>query len=216
MLIVLAVLLLSTPAYADDIVYRAAITDKKQIALTFDDGPHPGRTPEILDILERYNIKATFFLIGENVEYYPDIVKREIASGHEVGNHTYSHATLNQLTEVEIEEEILKFENALFKLTDYPLYLIRPPCGVLGENLKSTVGKSNYKIILWSIDTRDWAHTSVDDICNNIISNAKSGDIILMHDYITGTSPTPKVLEKIIPILLEDGFEFVTVSELLN
>lgn len=204
------------PVASKEVVYRATINDKKQIALTFDDGPHPVRTPEILDILDRYSIKATFFLIGENIEYYPEVVKREIMSGHEIGNHTYSHAQLDKLTKAEIENEITKFENSLLKHYDYCPSLIRPPCGSFGDSFKTAVEDLNYKIILWSIDTRDWSHTPADKITKNILSKAKSGDIILMHDYITGTSPTPQVLETIIPKLLEEGYEFVTVSELLS
>ncbi len=207
---------LSLPASGENIIYRAASGNKKQIALTFDDGPHPTKTPQILDILNKYDIKATFFLIGKNIEYYPDIVKREINEGHEIGNHTYSHAQLDKLTKEAIEKEISDFENTLSCLCDYAPSIIRPPCGSFGNELKSAVEKINYKIVLWSIDTRDWSHTPADIITNNILSKAKSGDIILMHDYITGDSPTPAVLEVIIPNLIEAGYEFVTVSELIN
>lgn len=192
------------------------MNSKKQIALTFDDGPHPYRTPQILDILDKYNIKATFFLIGKNVEYYPEVVHREINSGHEIGNHTYSHAQLNKLQVDEIKEELSSFENALSKVSDYQSSIIRPPCGCYSEALCTAANESNYKIILWSIDTKDWAHTPVDTISENILKKVKSGDIILMHDYIAGDSPTPKVLEIIIPKLLSEGYEFVTVSELIK
>ena len=208
--------LLNFTSSSKEIVYRATINNKKQIALTFDDGPHPVRTPEILDILDKYGIKATFFLIGQNIEYYPEIITREIQSGHEIGNHTYSHARLDKMTCTEIENEINKFESALSKYYDYCPSLIRPPCGYFGNSFKSTIEDLNYKIILWSIDTRDWSHTPADKIIDDILSKAKSGDIILMHDYITGTSPTPTVLEAIIPKLINEGYEFVTVSELLS
>lgn len=208
--------LLHITSSSKEIVYRATMNNKKQIALTFDDGPHPVRTPEILDILDKYSIKATFFLIGQNIEYYPEIIKREIQSGHEIGNHTYSHAQLDKMTCAEIENEINKFENSLSKYYNYCPSLIRPPCGSFGDTFKSAIEDLNYKIILWSIDTRDWSHTPANKIIDNILSKVKSGDIILMHDYITGTSPTPAVLEAIIPKLIDEGYEFVTVSELLS
>ncbi len=213
---ILLAVALSLTASGENIIYRAASGDKKQIALTFDDGPHPTKTPQILDILNKYDIKATFFLIGKNIENYPDIVKREISEGHEIGNHTYSHAQLDKLTKADIEKEIREFETTLSSLCDYTPSIIRPPCGSFGNELKNAVEKINYKIILWSIDTRDWSHTPADTIIDNILSKAKSGDIILMHDYITGDSPTPAVLEAIIPRLIEEGYEFVTVSELID
>lgn len=215
-LIAAAICIFTLTSSGKDVIFQATINDKKQIALTFDDGPHPYRTPQILDILEKYDIKATFFLIGKNVEYYPDVVSREISLGHEIGNHTYSHAQLSKLTEDKINEELSAFENALSKVSDYHASIIRPPCGCYSEALCTAANESNYKIILWSIDTKDWAHTPVDKIVENILTKVKSGDIILMHDYIAGDSPTPKVLEIIIPRLLDEGYEFVTVSELIK
>ena len=208
--------ILTLTSSGKEVIFQATINDKKQIALTFDDGPHPYRTPQILDILDKYNIKATFFLIGKNIEYYPEVVNREISAGHEIGNHTYSHSQLDKLKKDEIKEEISVFENALSKVSDYHTSIIRPPCGCYSEALCAVANETNHKIILWSIDTKDWAHTPVNTIVENILTNAKSGDIILMHDYIAGDSPTPKVLEIIIPKLLSEGYEFVTVSELIK
>ena len=208
-------ILLHTNASAE-IIFSAKSDSRNLIALTFDDGPHPGRTPEILDILDKYNIKATFFLVGQNIDYYPQTAKAILDHGHEIGNHTYSHKVLDKCTKSEIEYELNKFNNSLSAISDYKATLMRPPCGSISETLKNTMSVNNTDIILWSIDTKDWAHTDYMTIANNVIENAESGDIILMHDFISGKSPTPESLNIIIPELLKRNFTFVTVSELLK
>ncbi len=207
---------LSLPAHADNNVYRNVNNENMQIALTFDDGPHPGRTPEILDILEKYNIKATFFVIGENVNYYPEVFQRIVAEGHEIGNHTYSHKVLTDCNEKDLKEEIELFNKALENYEPKPILNIRPPEGGYGNCLKEFASLNDYNIVLWSVDTMDWAHRSVENIVETVLSETSGGDIILMHDFISGKSPTPDALEIIIPKLIERGFEFVTVSELIK
>lgn len=187
-----------------------------QIALTFDDGPHPGRTPEILDILDQFNIKATFFVIGQNIKYYPDVFDRLVKSGHEIGNHTFTHSSLANSTTDIISKEIGLFEKTISEFNCPKTSNIRPPGGLYNDHLKKYAEDNNYNIILWSVDTMDWSHKSVDDIVDNILTNTNGGDIILMHDYISGKSTTPEALKEVIPILLERGFEFVTISELIN
>lgn len=203
------------PSSADNVVYRNASVSNMQIALTFDDGPHPGRTPEILDILERHKIKATFFVVGQNVQYYPDVFKRTVDEGHEIGNHTHSHKVLKPFTDNTIEE-IDSFNKAINEIYKKDVNILRPPEGKYDSNLSVFAKENDYKIVLWSIDTLDWTHRSPESITNTVINEIKGGDIILMHDYISGKSPTPEALETIIPMLLERGFEFVTVSELLK
>ena len=187
-----------------------------EIALTFDDGPHPGRTPEILDILEKYQVKATFFVIGQNVEYYPEVFKRTVDEGHEIGNHTFSHSVLKSSNAKVIEKEIHDFNNAVHSVYNKDVLTIRPPEGEFSDSLRTFAQENDYKIILWSVDTLDWTHRSPEKIAETVLNETDSGDIILMHDYICGKSPTPEALEIIIPKLLERGFEFVTVSELLK
>lgn len=201
---------------AENIIYHQVSTDNMQIALTFDDGPHPGRTPEILDILKQFNVKATFFVIGQNVKYYPDIFDRLISDGHEIGNHTFTHCSLENSSDDIIKKEFEDFEKIIAEHKCKKTCLFRPPGGLYNNFLRKYAEINNYDIILWSVDTMDWSHKSVDDIVNNILSNTNCGDIILMHDYISGKSPTPQALKKVIPILLERGYEFVTVSDLIH
>ncbi len=210
------VVILTVSSYALGNVYHRVSNDNMQIALTFDDGPHPGRTPEILDILEKYNIKATFFVVGQNVENYPEVFKRAVAEGHEIGNHTFSHRTLGSCSEDAITEEMEQFNKTIAEYGKTPTANLRPPGGIYGDTLREFAESNGYNIVLWSVDTLDWAHKDVDNIVNNVLSNTDGGDIILMHDYISGKSPTPEALEIIIPQLLDRGFEFVTVSELIK
>lgn len=197
-------------------VHRSGRSDEMTIALTFDDGPHPKYTDKILSILEKYHIHATFFVVGENVEHYPEVTKRVIEAGHELGNHTYSHADLSKISYREGCEEIMSAENAIFEENEYSTRLLRPPGGLYNDTIFKIADRLGYSVILWTVDTRDWAHNSVDNIVKKVLSETKNGDIILFHDYISKKSPTPEALEKIIPLLIEKGFKFVTVTELLG
>lgn len=218
--VLIALILLTSTAFSTNVkskpVYHCNRNNSNRIAITFDDGPHPKHTPEILDILEENNVKATFFLIGQNVKNYPDCAKRILRDGHEVGNHTYSHRVLKSLTREKIEKEITEMENQLSKIANYHPKLIRPPCGMYNDALVKTADETGYKIILWSIDTKDWAHSSTESIVSNVVTNVRGGDIILFHDYISGEDGTPDALKVIIPKLKSMGYEFVTVSELLQ
>ena len=199
-----------------DIVFYFKRNDNMEIALTFDDGPHPYYTPKILDILDKYDIKATFFMIGENVEYYPSAAEEVRARGHEIGNHTYHHKKLKSLTDKDILKEVTSCEDALFALGEYRSNLLRPPEGSMSESLTGLLDELGYRIILWDLDTKDWAHTPPAEISRHILDDIQSGDIILMHDFIGHNSPTPEALEMFIPVLLERGYKFVTVGELLQ
>lgn len=204
-----------TFAAASDVVYSWQSNDKR-IALTFDDGPHPRYTREILDILDEYGIRATFFFIGVNVEAYPESAKMVVSRGHEIGNHTYSHKNLRDLTYEETCQEIDLGEGAVLEITGQRTCLMRPPEGKMGDALLVAAGERNYNVICWSVDTMDWAHTPTEAIVQNVLTSTEAGDIILCHDYVSGESPTPAALRQIIPVLLERGYEFVTVSELID
>ncbi len=202
--------------YDGDVLYSCCQTQSKKIALTFDDGPHPVYTPEILGILEEYGVKATFFVVGQNAEYYPELVKKEVDSGHEVGNHTFSHANLRNGTYETVSGEIARTERMIYENTDFRSRLLRPPEGIYSQIVCDAAADFDYTIVLWSVDTRDWAHTPSEVIAEHVLSEVQGGDIILLHDFIGKDSPTPEALRLIIPRLLEKGYKFVTVSELLS
>lgn len=209
-----AILLTSLRADDSTAVYRHDNTSKR-IALTFDDGPHYKYTGEILDILKEYGAKATFFVVGELAERYPELVLRELAERHEVGNHTWSHPKMAKLTSDQLKNEILRTERLLNEIADYRPKLFRPPEGSFKKSSEELAEANDYTLILWTVDTRDWAHTPVEQIVEMVENDTEAGSIILCHDFIGRDSPTPDALRKFIPALLDKGFEFVTVSELL-
>ena len=203
-------------AQADQPVIRSGNPNSMKIALTFDDGPHPYKTDAVLDILARYGIRATFFVVGENVSYYPEPLKRAVALGHEIGNHTYHHALLSKECEKTTLEEIEKTEEIIFRTAGYRTTLFRPPEGAYDECSLNVVKSKDYRVILWTVDSRDWENTSAEAMVTNALQNVKGGSILLFHDYMGKRSNTLEAIEILIPKLLSQGYEFVTVSELLE
>ena len=193
--------------------------EEKLIALTFDDGPHPQYTEEILDILKEYDAKATFFVLGKFAELYPEIIKRQSREGHEIGNHTYSHIDIKKSTKDKLLDEYEKTQNIIAKLTDNKPKLFRPPYGSFNNNTIDIVEMDNSIIVLWSShqDSKDWSNPDVKKIVNSTLSNVKNGDIILFHDYVYyEKSNTVEALKEILPELKNRGYKFVTISELIN
>lgn len=216
-LFVIAAALKFNSTGADNNIVKRVNSSKKRIAITFDDGPHYKYTEEILDILKEYNVKATFFVIGTNAERFPEIVEREVEEGHEIGNHTYDHVYLKGIDSSDIDKQISGAECALADACDYTPKLLRPPGGMYDEKLPLEARKMGYTIVLWSVDTRDWSHPAVSTVVDGVLGHIRNGDIILMHDFIGGApSPTPEALKTILPALIADGYEFVTVSELIS
>lgn len=207
---------ISIPLSAETEVYRSVKTNSKQIAITFDDGPHPYLTQRIMEILDRYHVKSTFFMVGVNVINYPDVAKQVIAQGHEVGNHTFSHNHLNKMSEETLATELERCEDALEELCEYRPHLFRPPEGAVNDYVQHCTDNGDYRLILWSIDTKDWENKDTSKIVNSVLDSVEAGDIILMHDYIGRKSHTPEALEILLPELISRGFEPVTVSRLLG
>ena len=189
-----------------------------KIAITFDDGPHPRETDKILDILEKYDAKATFFVVGKHVNWYTSSVIRASKLGHEIGNHTYSHPDMNKISVDRAIEEILKTQNIIESITGKKPELFRAPGGIFSDELITNIEELECKPILWSWrqDTKDWCHVSVKSIVNGVVNNLQNGDIILFHDFNVKGSPTPQALELLLPKLKNLGYSFVTVSELLE
>lgn len=194
-------------------------TKTQVIALTFDDGPDPVDTPEILKLLEQYNAKATFFIIGKHAERYPNIVRQEVEAGHELANHTFNHPFFNSRSSLEaIKAEMEYTEQVITQITGQKPTLFRPPGGYYSDRLIDAAKAFQYQVVLWSWhqDTEDWKRPGVHKIVNKVLSNAKNGDIILFHDFVGGRSQTAAALKQILPELQARGFRFVTVSELIG
>lgn len=204
----------------EDIIIKKGNQNEKVVALTFDDGPDEVFTPQVLDILKKYDVKATFFLIGEKVSYNKNIVKREKEEGHEIGNHTYTHINAAKESKTKIQSEITKTQEAIKNITgEYPT-IFRPPYRAMSRDLCQIVKSQNMNIILWSnIDVRDWSNPGVKSIVSTIDQKIENGNIIILHDYNTvrnNKSQTIEALEIIIPKLKQKGYKFVTISELMN
>lgn len=190
-------------------------TEDKKIALTFDDGPHPVKTEMILNVLRKYNVKGTFFTIGQNAERYPEVLQKVMAEGHEIANHTYDHKSIYKLNESELQLSVRKCSKIIYEITGEEPKLFRPPEGFMNDNIARFMDSEGYNVILWKIDTYDWKGRSSEDIYQTVTTKINCGDIILMHDYIWRKSHTPEALDIIIPKLLSEGYEFFTVSELI-
>ncbi|MCR5666794.1 MAG: polysaccharide deacetylase family protein [Eubacterium sp.] len=179
----------------------------KMIALTFDDGPGP-YTNAILNCLKKYDARATFFVVGSNAKNYKSILKKADSLGCEIGNHTYSHPYLSKLSASGVRSQMSKTDKIVKSATGHKTTLMRTPYGAFNSTVKSSVGKP---IILWSIDTLDWKTRNTTKTVNCVMSNAKDGDIVLMHDI---HEPTKNAVLKMVPRLVKKGYQLVTVSEL--
>ncbi|MBU5334835.1 polysaccharide deacetylase family protein [Intestinibacter bartlettii] len=199
-----------------DNIIKNNSNNNMEIAITFDDGPHPKETNKILDILKKYNAKATFFVVGKHVKWYPDSVIRASKEGHEIANHTFTHPDISTLSEEQLKTEIKNCEDIIIEKTGKKPTLFRPPFGNYNEQcLKELSQDLGYSVVLWSgVDAKDWRNPPPSQIADKIINNVKQGDIILLHDY--GTENTIIALDTILSTLTQKGYKFVTVSELLD
>jgi peptidoglycan/xylan/chitin deacetylase (PgdA/CDA1 family) len=190
---------------------------EKMVALTFDDGPNPIYTNQILDLLAKYNAKATFFVIGERAKQYPEILKREVKEGHEVANHTYSHRYDFDNSPAKLNSELEQSAKLIKNITGYKPTLYRPVAGYYNDLILNTAIKNGYRVVLWSWtqDTRDWSCPGINKITNNVILDIKPGDITIFHDSGGDRSQTVCALENILKYLSSQGFKCVTVSELI-
>lgn len=184
--------------------------NKKYVALSFDDGPHQSVTPRILDTLAKYDAHATFFVLGTQAEANPEILKRAVSEGHEIGNHSWSHPYLSKLSQGQIKEQLRKTDQQVVDATGVTPGLVRPPYGEINEAIKASINKP---IIKWSVDTRDWESRNASAIMARVQSQVKDGSIILMHDTY---STTAESLDRVLKWLYNQGYEVVTVSELLG
>ena len=163
-------------------VYVHKNTSEKIVALTFDDGPHPQKTERILNILSKYNVKATFFVIGENAQQYPDVLKKTADLGHEIGNHTYDHKSVYKLQNDELVRSVIRCEKLIQSITEKKPSAFRPPEGYMNDEIANSMNELGYNVFLWRIDTYDWKGRDAYAIYNTVINSVCCGDIILMHD----------------------------------
>ena len=184
---------------------------QKEVALTFDDGPHPKFTPQILAVLKKYDVKATFFVVGKMAERYPQLVKAEAAAGHDVGNHTYDHVNLTKVPVPTVATEWLKCNQTIESILGKPPVFARPPGGDYDKEVIKAAAASGLTTVLWTDDPGDYAKPGDRTIENRVLQRMDNGGIILIHD---GIQQTIDVLPQIIEHLQKRGFRFVTMTEM--
>jgi len=194
-------------------LWNSVNTSRKVVALTFDDGPHGKLTPQLLDLLQRENVRATFFVLGRLVEANPRIVQRMAAEGHEVANHTWDHPRLPSLSREKFDEQIRKTTAIIEQNTGKKVTIMRPTYGLYNERVKNELLEEyGLDIILWSVDPNDWKKPGANAVARRLVEGAHPGAILLAHDIHPGTIAA---MPRAIADLKAKGYEFATVSELL-
>ena len=199
---------------AEKYVWSDCHVNGPYIAMTFDDGPSAKLTPHLLDVLKERNMHVTFFVLGENAKPHPEILKRALAEGHEIGNHSWDHPQLSKLSDDAVRSQLNRAKEAIQAANGgQPVTLMRPPYGALTKDQRKWVHEElGYKIILWDVDPLDWKRPGAAAVEERILAGTRNGSIILSHDIHPGTvEAMPDTFDK----LLAKGFKFVTVSELL-
>lgn len=201
-------------------VFSEVRTSQKVVALTFDDGPYPPYTGQVLDILKEYQVPATFFVLGKNAEKHPDLVARIVAEGHQVGNHTYNHVDLLKLDRPGIIAEVDRTNAAIAKAAGQPPHVIRPPHGFRDSVVIDVMTERKLKVVEWSVSSRDWTNPGVDTIVQRTVNKVRNGSVILLHDgdgvaAEASRAQTVEATRQIIRELKTRGYRFVTVDEIL-
>lgn len=184
-------------------------TDVKKVALTFDDGPHPSYTEVLLDGLKERGVVATFFVTGEHASLHPDIIRRMQEEGHLIGNHTYSHIQLRSDNRETFKEELVRTNEVIKEITGEDVIYVRPPYGSWDKNFEKELDMIP---VLWTVDPLDWCSDDAACVVRSVTEKVEENDIILLHDYYDSTVTAAL---KIVDELLEEGYTFVTVEEIL-
>ena len=194
-----------------------AIASRYPIALTFDDGPWQTSTSQVLDILNKNKVKATFFMVGRQVQKYPQLVKQVVSEGHAIGNHTWNHQ-YHLFNGSAAAREIEDTSTLIYKTTGIKTSLFRPPAGILTNGLANYAQAKKYAVVMWSVDSRDWRYygSTAQGLVESVLKDAKPGGIVLLHDGGGDRSKTIQALPSLITQLRQRGYKFVTVPELLE
>jgi len=202
-----------TPTGPTRLTYNACTVEGPYIAMTFDDGPKPGQTDRLLDMLKERGIKATFYVIGQNAVAYPELIQRMVAEGHEVGNHSWNHTAFTKAGGAGVASQINQTDAALVAAGAPKPVTVRPPYGATNTSISKRLNEEfGQKVIMWDVDPLDWKHRNSARVTAEILKNTKAGSIVLAHDiHATTVDAMPATLDG----LAQKGFKFVTVSELV-
>jgi len=196
------------------VTFSSVHIDGPYIAMTFDDGPSATLTPKLLDILAAHQIKATFFVIGENVAEHPEIIARAAREGHEIGNHSWSHPNFGKMSDDGVRSQLQRTDDAIKSATGSRPTLLRPPYGSITAREKRWIhDQFGYQIILWDVDPYDWKRPGPSVVRNRILKETRPGSIVLSHDIHPGTI---EAMPSTFDALEAKGFKFVTISELIR
>jgi peptidoglycan/xylan/chitin deacetylase (PgdA/CDA1 family) len=196
--------------------YQTQVAGDRVIALTFDDGPDPVYTPKVLATLARYNVPATFFVLGRHADAHPDLVRQIVAAGHAVGSHSYSHTILRWVGAGEIAAELERTDDALVRAAGVRTRLFRHPGGMQGVLLPFSTKARGWQVVVWSVDPRDYAHPGAEEIARRVLAESHSGAIVLLHDGSPegneSRAQTVEALPAILEGLRDRGYRFVRVG----
>ncbi len=206
-----------TPAPTPDLTRQHALErgidpNKPMIALTFDDGPMP-ESERVLNALQQNGARATFFILGKNIEGNEKVLKRMVDEGHQVGAHSWSHPNFTEISQSAVLSQMTRTMNKVKEITGYDITMMRPPYGALHRISRRPMVELGLPVILWSIDSLDWKTRSASKTVNEIVSQAKNGAIVLCHDVWESTGAA---METLLPQLMEKGYQFVTVAEMMS
>ncbi len=191
---------------------RGVDPNRPMIALTFDDGPQP-ETLKVLEVLEKYGARATFFILGKNIKGNEEILKRTAESGHQLGAHSWSHPNLNEISESAVRSQMTRTMDKIFEITGQQVLMMRPPYGASNRLSRRPLAELGLPLILWSVDSLDWKTRSASKTIRTILDKASNGAIILCHDV---WAETGQAMETVVPELIEKGYQLVTVAEMMS
>ncbi|TMV07402.1 polysaccharide deacetylase family protein [Paenibacillus thermoaerophilus] len=193
--------------------------DKRQLALTFDDGPDRRFTPQVLEVLKKHGVKATFFMIGSRVQAHSDVAKRVADEGHVIGNHTFWHPKLYSESLDRLRWEATETDRVIEEAVGYKPKLFRAPYGGLTDEILQELGRMKYNVIGWSVDSLDWKQIPAETCIANVMKDVSPGGIVLMHSgghWTEDLSGMVEALDRLIPMLRQDGYQFVTIPEMIE
>ena len=196
----------------DTVMLNAVQTTRPRLALTFDDGPHPQNTPWLLDILAQYRARATFYVIGQNARRYPEIMRRIVAEGHEIGNHSYTHPMLSHLGDQGVLREIDRTQQVVWDTVGAVPVTMRPPYGAFStRQMHMLFDQRNLSTVVWSVDPQDWRRPGVETIANHVLGSVFPGAIVLMHDGGGERTQSVAALEIVLRELSARGYSFYNI-----